>query len=299
MTANGWAIALGYFDGVHIGHRQLIKKLCDQGRLLGLKTMVYTFDRHPLNVINPDNPIPLIYTSETKYKMLQELGVDKVVMAPFNIRVSRMAPEEFLEEALLQKYDIGYVVVGFNFRFGYRGAGDVNLLKRAGEQKGIRVDVISPVELNGEVVSSSFIRDLIRNGDIEKANSLLGSKYTVSGRVIRGKGRGNGMGIPTANIKLPQDVLYPARGVYITNTVYQNRRFSSITNVGTNPTFSDGQMGIETYINGLNSSLYNSLIYLEFFKKIRDEKKFENKKELRKQIELDIKYLENYCYQNE
>jgi riboflavin kinase/FMN adenylyltransferase len=296
MTANDWAVALGYFDGVHIGHRQLIKRLVEQSRLMGLNTMVYTFRRHPLSVINPDNPVPLIYPPETRYRLIKQLGVDKVIMAPFNIRISKMAPEDFLEEVLFENYSIRYVAVGFNFRFGYRGAGDVDLLNKTGVKNNIKVDVIKPVDLDGEVVSSSYIRKLLEAGDIEKANRCLGSYYSVSGRVIKGMGRGNGMGIPTANIRLPREVLYPASGVYITNTIYQNKKYKSITNVGTKPTFPEGRIGIETYIDGISRNLYNQLIHLEFYKKIREEKKFKNIGELKNQIELDIKYLENYFY---
>ncbi len=298
MNSTNWGIALGYFDGVHIGHRQLINRLCRQSSELDLKTMVFTFDRHPQNVISPQNIVPLIYSPEDKYRLLCDLDVDRVEMIPFDIQTSKMQPQDFFEKVLIEKYNVKYVVVGFNFKFGHRGKGDVDLLKLLGEKNGVRVDVVKPVSLDGQLVSSSYIRELLRDGNIKIANSCLGRNYTVSGKVIKGKGRGNRMGIPTANIRLPEEVLYPAKGVYITNTIYQGKRYPSITNVGVNPTFPDGLLGIETYIDGLHTDLYGCFIQVEFFDRIREEKKFNSKEELFKQIELDIKYLENYFYQS-
>jgi riboflavin kinase/FMN adenylyltransferase len=294
MNSTDWGIALGYFDGVHIGHRRLLEKLCKQSSIMGLKTMVYTFNQHPQNVIRPDKPIPLIYPPEEKLRILEGLGVDRVEMAAFDRDISRMMPEEFFQEVLVKKYNMKYGVVGFNYRFGRDGRGDVQLLGRLAAQEGIRIDVVRPVKLEGELVSSSHIRKLLSEGDIKRANSCLGRNYTASGRVIKGKGRGNGMGIPTANIRLPEGVMYPARGVYATNTLFEGERYKSITNVGINPTFDNGMTGIETYICGLNRDLYGSFIKVEFFDRIREERKFSSREELRKQIEFDIKNLENY-----
>jgi riboflavin kinase/FMN adenylyltransferase len=294
MNATGWGIALGYFDGVHIGHRKLIERLCLKSSGMGLGTMVYTFDNHPQNVVRPEEPIPLIYPPEDKFRILCGLGVDRVEMASFNINVSRMSPQGFFEEVLLKKHNIKYGVVGFNFRFGKGGKGDVSLLRSLAGEYGVIIDVVEPVMLGDKLVSSSYIRQLLLEGDIKRANACLGKKYTISGRVIKGKGRGNSMGIPTANLRLPEGVLYPARGVYATNTLLKGRRYKSITNVGVNPTFADGGKGVETYICGINDILYDSFIEVEFFDRIREEKKFTDREELRKQIELDIKNLENY-----
>jgi riboflavin kinase/FMN adenylyltransferase len=185
-------------------------------------------------------------------------------------------------------------VVGFNFRFGKGGKGDAALLQSLAEKAGAKIDVVEPVMLKGQLISSSYIRQLLVAGDIKKANYCLGSRYFVSGIVEKGKGRGNGMGIPTANIRLPEGVLYPAKGVYATNTLSEGKRFRSVTNVGINPTFSGGRLGIETHVCGLERDLYGCFIRVEFFDKMREEKQFKNREELRKQIELDIKNLENY-----
>ncbi len=294
MNLTGWGIAQGYFDGVHLGHRKLVEMLCRQSEKMGLKTMVYTFENHPQNVVNPKNSVPLIYSPEEKCRILRGLGVDRVEMAPFDVGVSQMSPQSFFEEVLVKKYNIKYGVVGFNFRFGKGGKGDVALLKSLGEKAGVKIDVVEPVMLKGQLISSSFIRQLLAAGDIKKANYCLGSRYFVSGRVKKGKGRGNGMGIPTANIRLPEGVLYPARGVYATSTLIEGKRYRSITNVGINPTFNGSRMGIETHVCGLERDLYDCFIRVEFIDKMREEKQFENREELRKQIELDIKNLENY-----
>ncbi|MDD2573150.1 MAG: bifunctional riboflavin kinase/FAD synthetase [Bacillota bacterium] len=294
MNSTGWGIVLGYFDGVHIGHRRLIEELCRQSSKMGLKTMVYTFDRHPQNVIRPDLYIPLIYSPEEKYKILCGLGVDRVEMTAFHRGISQMTPRQFFEDILVKGYNMKYGVVGFNYRFGRGGRGNVRLLNEFAAEKGIRIDVLKPVKLEGHLVSSSYIRRLLREGDIKRANGCLGRNYTVSGRVIKGKGRGNGMGIPTANIRLPEGILYPAMGVYATNTYTGGKRYKSITNVGVNPTFNNDRTSIETYICGLKKDLYDSYIEVEFFERIREEKKFACKEELIKQIELDIKNLEDY-----
>jgi riboflavin kinase/FMN adenylyltransferase len=294
MNSTGWGIALGYFDGVHIGHRKLIEELLRQSGKIGLKTMVYTFDRHPQNVIRPDQSIPLIYPPEERYKILRDLGVDSVEMTAFDKCIANMTPEQFFEDVLVKKYNMKYGVVGFNYRFGREGKGDVRLLGGLATERGIRIDVVKPVKLDGQLVSSSYIRRLLKEGDIKRANDCLGSNYTVSGRVVKGKGRGNGMGIPTANIRLPEGVMYPARGVYATNTLFEGKRYISITNVGINPTFNNDRTVTETYILGLNEDLYNRCIAVEFFDRIREEKKFAGREELRKQIELDIRKLENY-----
>ena len=213
MNLAGWGIALGYFDGVHIGHRKLIERLCRQSKLTGIRTMVYTFENHPQNVLNPGNPVPLIYSPEEKYKILCGLGVDRVEMAAFDVEVARMSPQSFFEEVLIKKYNMKYGVVGFNFRFGKGGKGDAEMLQYLAAKRKVQIDVVEPVMLEGQLISSSYIRQLLAAGDIKKANYCLGKRYAVSGRVEKGRGRGNGMGIPTANIRLPEGVLYPARGV--------------------------------------------------------------------------------------
>lgn len=292
MNSTGWGIALGYFDGVHTGHRRLIERLCKQSKHARLRAMILTFTTHPQNVINPGCPISLIYPIQEKYKILCSLGVDKVDMIDFNTRVSQMTPEQFFREVLLE-YNVKYIAVGFNYKFGLGGKGDASLLGKLAAQKGIKVDIVKPVMLEGKLISSSFIRQLLMKGSIEKANEYLGRNYRVSGEVVKGKGRGNGMGIPTANIKLPEGILCPARGVYSTSTHIGERVYKSITNIGSNPTFDNDDVSVETHIHGLDKDLYGSYIEVEFFQRIRGERKFNNKEELRRQIELDIRNLGN------
>ena len=278
MNSTGWGIALGYFDGVHIGHRKLIEELLRQSGKIGLKTMVYTFDRHPQNVIRPDQSIPLIYPPEERYKILRDLGVDSVEMTAFDKCIANMTPEQFFEDVLVKKYNMKYGVVGFNYRFGREGKGDVRLLGGLATERGIRIDVVKPVKLEGQLVSSSYIRRLLKEGDIKRANDCLGSNYTVSGRVVKGKGRGNGMGIPTANIRLPEGVMYPARGVYATNTLFEGKRYISITNKKINPPLTMTER-LQRLIYWPNDD-QNKYVYGGVFDRIW-EKKFAGREELR------------------
>lgn len=296
MGTGYWGVALGNFDGVHIGHRVLLDRLLEKGKDSGLSTLVFTFKQHPQNVLLTRNKIPLIYPPEKKKDIILKLGIDMVEMVDFTQKFAMLEPEEFFEKFLLNRYNIKYVVVGFNYRFGRGGKGNVSLLKQIGDRYGFEVQVVDPVITNGEVVSSSLIRKLISIGDIKSANRLLGRKYTVNGKVVKGKGRGKEMGFPTANIELPPGILYPSRGVYITITNLENASMISLTNVGINPTFSGNKLVIETYIPGFKGNLYDKYIEVEFLERIRDEKKFENKEELVKQIEMDLKYMENYVY---
>lgn len=292
MNSTGWGITLGYFDGVHIGHRKLINRLREQSNELGLRTMILTFEQHPQRVIRPEcSPVPLIYTPREKYEILCSLGVDRVEMIAFNQSLSRMTPEQFFENLLL-KYDLKYGVVGFNYKFGLGGEGDAPLLKKYAANKGINVDVVKPVMLGNQLVSSSYIRRLLQEGNIKKANLCLGMNYRISGKIIEGKGRGVGLGAPTANINPPEGVLCPARGVYATNTDIRGEKYKSITNIGLNPTFSDETLSIETHICGLKGDLYDLYMTIEFIERIRDERKFCSREELKKQIQLDIKGLE-------
>lgn len=296
MGTGYWGVALGNFDGVHIGHRVLLDRLLEKGKDSGLSTLVFTFKQHPQNVLLTRNKIPLIYPPEKKKDIILKLGIDMVEMVDFTQKFAMLEPEEFFEKFLLNRYNIKYVVVGFNYRFGRGGKGNVSLLKQIGDRYGFEVQVVDPVITNGEVVSSSLIRKLISIGDIKSANRLLGRKYTVNGKVVKGKGRGKEMGFPTANIELPPGILYPSRGVYITITNLENASMISLTNVGINPTFSGNKLVIETYIPGFKGNLYDKYIEVEFLERIRDEKKFESKEELVKQIEMDLKYMENYVY---
>lgn len=296
MDCNNWGVALGNFDGVHIGHRMLLSKLLTTKKHLKIKTMVFTFRQHPQNVVLTANKIPLIYPSGKKEKIIKQIGIDKVEIVDFTPEFSKIEPEIFLEEYLLNRYNIEYVVVGFNYRFGKDGKGDINLLKSFGEHEGFYVEKIDPVCIEDKIVSSSLIRKLLSVGDIKAANRYLGQNYSIEGRVLRGNNRGTKMGIPTANLRLPEGILYPARGVYITITRYAGNSHFSITNVGINPTFSGNKMVVETYINEFDDDIYGKDIKVEFLDRIRDERKFENKKELKKQIEFDLKYMENYFY---
>ncbi len=294
MDGNRWGVALGNFDGVHLGHRALLKKLLNRKNAFGTRTMAFTFRQHPQNVLLTGNKIPLIYPPEKKKGIIQRIGIDKVEMIDFTIEFSNMEPEDFFEKYILSRYSIEYVVVGFNYRFGKGGRGDPALIKRLGEKKGFDVEIVEPVILNGNIISSSLIRKLLSTGNINDANRCLGENFSVKGRVMKGNGRGRTMGFPTANISLPEGILYPCRGVYVTITCIEGKRHPSITNVGINPTFSGNKLLIETYIEGIDETLYDKEIEVEFVSRIRNERKFEDREELIRQLEIDLTYMNKY-----
>lgn len=291
-------VALGNFDGVHLGHRTLLERLKEKSKELNCCPVVFTFKQHPQNVLNKDSRLPLIYPADIKREIIGGIGIEIVEMFEFTKDLSRMEPEKFLMEILLKRFSVKYIIVGFNYRFGRNGAGDAKYLAGFGQREGITVEAVDPVCVDGEVVSSSLIRKLLISGDIKRANRYLGGNFFIRGEVKKGDGRGKGLGFPTANIDLPQDLLLPAKGVYITHTICRGAAFPSITNVGINPTFSGNKMTVETNVRGLNEAIYGEVIQIEFLDRIRDEKKFANKEELKKQLELDLEYMENYMYLN-
>jgi len=280
MSVNSWGVALGNFDGVHLGHRALLARLLEKEEDLTIKTMVFTFRQHPQNVLIAGNKVPFIYPPEKKKSVIEDLGIDRVEMVDFTPEFSKMEPERFFKEFLLNCYNIKYLVVGFNYRFGKGGKGDTELLKKIGKDNGFQVDVVVPVRIDGKIISSSLIRNLLSFGNIKTANKCLGRNYSIKCKVLKGHGRGRKIGFPTANICMPEGVLYPAIGVYITITRCKGIKYHSITNVGMNPTFMGNKLVIETYIPGFDSNIYSEEIEVEFLERIRKEKKFENKEDL-------------------
>ncbi|RKD34482.1 bifunctional riboflavin kinase/FAD synthetase [Thermohalobacter berrensis] len=284
------AVALGNFDGLHIGHQALIKKMIKESKKMGLPSVVYTFKNHPTSLIANKKTPKTIMNNKQKFEILKSLGIDILYMIEFNNQIMNMNPKAFIKKLLIDRLNIKLVVVGFNYRFGYKAKGDCSLLKQMGDDLGFKVIVVPPVTKNEQVVSSTLIRKLIKEGKIKKANNLLGRHYTLQGKVIQGKGRGKKIGFPTANLLLNDNYVIPKKGVYKTITTVNNKKYISITNVGTNPTFTnENKLNIETHIINFNDSLYGKEIEVSFKKYIREEKKFQNAEQLIKQLKEDIK----------
>lgn len=296
IELNGNAVALGNFDGVHIGHQELIKSNINEAKKRNLKSTVLVFRNHTKEILkkNGDSKIQLLTSFDQKIDILKGFGLDTLYIADFNENLMKLSPEEFVDNILLKKLNTKLVTVGFNYRFGYKASGDVELLKKIGLDKGIDVNIIPPVYVGHEIVSSTAIRNSIKAGDIKKANRFLGRNFTIIGSVVKGKNRGRKLGFPTANIKLIDNYVLPKQGVYITNTIVDGEKLISLTNIGYNPTFNEDELKIETYILDFNGNLYGKTLQIQFIDFIRDDVKFNTAQELIEQIEKDVKYIKTY-----
>jgi riboflavin kinase/FMN adenylyltransferase len=288
-------VGLGNFDGLHIGHMALINTLISECRLNDLQSVVYTFKKHPDTMLRKTLITPLITTNEMKTRLLSSTGLDVLCYQDFDEAFSRLSPDEFIKSILVDKLNIRLAVVGFNYRFGYMGRGDVEYLRKSGEKLGFRVIVIPPVKVNSEIVSSTLIREYVKKGRIERVFQLLGRHFSLYGTVVDGKRIGRTLGFPTANITAHPGMVVPANGVYITKTKYGDKWLNSITNVGIAPTLKNKNIfSIETHLLDFDEDIYGKDIEVCFIHKLRDEKKFENTEALKKQVESDIRKAKTY-----
>ncbi len=288
---NEIVLALGFFDGVHLGHQALLSETIKIGKKNGYDTGVMTFKEHPLELIFPNYTPWLITSNSEKETMIRDFGVDFVFINPFTEELMKLTPEEFITDYLLTKYNVKVIVVGFNYNFGYKGMGTTQTLQKLGQKHGFSVVILPPFIINTHSVSSTFIRELISCGQVDEVSTYLGRKYTLSGIVIQGKGLGHQFGIPTANLKLNKKIILPSTGVYYTFVHYQGRCLHGLTNLGFNPTFAKHPFSIETYIYDFDEDIYNQEITIEFIKKIRDEIKFDSIDDLINQIKKDINHI--------
>lgn len=285
-------IALGSFDGLHMGHMSLINETVKLASLNSFKSIVFTFKNHPLTIINEDMTPKLIMNNETKTKILEESGVDIIIYADFNNEFMKISPEAFINN-MIRSYNAQGLIVGFNYRFGYKNLGDIELLKTLSNKLDFDLNVIMPVKVSDEVVSSSKIRHLISEGDITKANYFLTRPFMLQGRVTHGKELGRKINFPTINLDYDKSFVLPRGGVYYTVVEYNNERYRGITNIGYNPTVEDKKLSIETHILDFNKNIYDENVKIYFYKRIRDEKKFESLEDLSKQLTKDKIYAKN------
>ncbi len=290
-------VGLGNFDGLHRGHMALINTLIHKCRLNDLYSVVYTFKKHPENILRKKLFTPLIMTREQKTSILDKNGINTLYFQEFDEKFSRMTADEFIKSILVEKLRSKLVVVGFNFHFGYMGRGDAEYLKKMGKKLGFAVIVIPPVKVRGEIVSSTLIRQYIMKGKMEKVFELLGRHFSISGKVVTGRREGRAMGFPTANMLPEEYLIMPASGVYVTRTLYQGQWYNSLTNVGICPTCkNDMASTVETHMIGFEQELYGQDIEVFFLKKLRSEKKFESHADLINQIKKDIEKAQHEWY---
>jgi len=285
------------FDGVHLGHRKLIYETIDIAKQTNATPLVYTFENHPIK----ESKRKFLTTLDEKIFLIEKLGIEVVYIAQLNGNFMKMTPLEFVENELIKKLNVKDVIVGENFKFGYKKSGDVNTLTDLGKRFGFNVVVVKPVTVNNTIVSSSLIHDLIKEGDIETANKLLGHTFFVQGVVTKGKGRGKHLGFPTANLNYENhSKLIPSNGVYITITEVNDVFLKSVTSVGFNPTFEEKHtIHIESHVLDVEENFYGQFIRIHFLKKIRDEIKFENVSDLRKTVLKDIETTKEFFNKND
>lgn len=280
---------LGNFDGLHLGHQALIKKVVFEAGILGGSSVVITFHPHPLEILYPDKTFKRLFDMDDQIQQLKELGIDLLVIEPFTESFSRLTPEQFVKEWLCRHFEIKKIVVGHDFGFGANKKGDYKEFMKFSKEMGYNTEKLSPILLDGVHISSSIIRENLEQGLVKKASQFLGRLFYLRGRVIQGDGRGRKLGFPTANLKVITPFV-PKSGVYSTWSTIKGKKYLSITNIGGRPTFEPfaKALHLEVFIFDFNHEIYGEEVKLEFCDWIRAEKKFSNKEELIEQIKLDI-----------
>ena len=290
-------IALGFFDGVHLGHGALLRRAAEEAQKRGCESAVFTFDRPPKEVIT-GIPCPLINSPEDRAELVKRLyGIDEMIMVPFDDEMRTTPWDRFVTDILVGRYGTVHLVAGHDHHFGHRNQGSPELLKEKCAELGLGCDIIPAVTLDGVTVSSTHIRKLLEEGDVETARAFLGHPHVLTQTVGHGRQLGRTIGIPTANLVAPPHVLLPKRGVYAAKiTLPDGRAFGGVTNVGVRPTVNNGQdVTVEPWILDFDGDLYGQAIRVEFFRRLRDERKFESMDALRSQIETDaVKTREAY-----
>ena len=296
MKVEKTVIALGFFDGVHRGHGALLRKAAERAGELDAAPAVFTFDRSPKEFVT-GKPVLLINSNDDRRDIIRRVyGIQRVIFAPFDREMMTMPWQDFITELLVKQYGAVHLVAGHDYRFGHKNEGTVERLREKCRELGLGCDIIPKVELEGITVSSTYIRTLLEQGDVERAALFLGHPHCLSQTVRHGQRLGRTIGIPTVNLAVPAHVLTPERGVYITRAFLPDgRSCPGVTNVGTRPTVTDGDtVSVETYLLGFDGDLYGQTVRLEFHKRLRGEVKFPSLEALRLEILRNVAETEAY-----
>jgi riboflavin kinase/FMN adenylyltransferase len=281
-------LTIGNFDGVHKGHLSLFDRVKEISKRINGQSAVMTFEPHPIKVMKPGNGPYLITPIKQKLKLISEAGIEVIFCIPFTREFASIPAKDFIKDILLGVIGIKEVVVGYDYTFGNKRQGDTEFLRRMGEELGFKVHVVEPIYLDNTLISSTSIRDFVREGNLAAAKKLLGRDYQISGRVKKGAGRGGKLlGIPTANL-LPVDELIPKRGVYAVIAILDDRNYFGVCNIGYNPTFGVNTLSIETHLLDFNDDIVGDTLSIRFISPLREEKTFHNAQELSDQIKKDI-----------
>jgi riboflavin kinase/FMN adenylyltransferase len=282
------SLTIGVFDGVHLGHRAVIGRAVDVARSRGLQPAVVTFDRHPLEVLSPGKTPKLLTTLRRKAELIEALGVATLFVLEFTEEVSRWSPQDFVERILVRGLGTRHVVVGTNFTFGHKAAGNLEVLAGLGAAGGFEVEGMTLSKIDGRPVSSSSIREALSEGDLTWPHRALGRRYAVEGTVVPGAGRGRDLGFPTANLRTPGGILLPGRGVYAGRAGLDGRWWTAAINVGMNPTFGEEPLHVEAFILDFDGELQGRVLAVEFWDRLRDEERFDSADALTRQMADDV-----------
>lgn len=296
MKVEKTVIALGFFDGVHRGHGALLRKAAERAGELNAAPAVFTFDRSPKEFVT-GKPVLLINSNDDRRDIIRRVyGIQRVIFAPFDREMMTMPWQDFITELLVKQYGAVHLVAGHDYRFGHKNEGTVERLREKCRELGLGCDIIPKVELEGITVSSTYVRTLLEQGDVERAALFLGHPHCLSQTVRHGQRLGRTIGIPTVNLAVPAHVLTPERGVYITRAFLPDgRSCPGVTNVGTRPTVTEGDtVSVETYLLGFDGDLYGQTVRLDFYKRLRGEVKFPSLEALRQEILRNVAETEAY-----
>ena len=289
------AITIGNFDSVHRAHQEIMRRVVNVARSEGWRSAALTFDPHPTRLVAPERAPRLLTTPEQRARLIERQGIDEVLILPFDSTIAHLSPEDFVRVVLVDKLKTRAVLVGDNFHFGYRAAGDVSTLEELGGKYSFETEIVSPVTWRNRIISSSEIRRAIESGKASIACRMLGRPYALEGRVVPGAGRGSKQTVPTLNMETSAEVL-PKTGVYVTRSrdLSSLREWPSITNVGYRPTFNGHGLTVETYLLSPLEGAAPSMIAVEFLHWVRDERKFETAEALKSQILRDVSRAQSY-----
>ena len=288
-SGRGSVLAIGNFDGIHLGHQAILQEVASRASKTGAVATALTFEPPPLKVLRPEAAPRRLSTNEQRLEWFRAVGAEAAVVMPFTLELSKLSPGDFVKKILVAELQVRTLLVGENFRFGHKQAGDTQLLRELGKANGFEVATIPPVEAHGEVVSSTVIRREIAEGNVTQAGRLLGRPFVLTGSIVSGTGTGSKFTFPTLNLRVDQELL-PAGGVYITRTLLQGETQSrrSVTNIGIRPTFNGHALSVETHLLDFSDQVSVKRMEIRFWKRLRAEKKFNGAEELRAQIAKDI-----------
>ena len=287
-------LTLGVFDGLHLGHQLIMRTVVERARAVNAVPTVITFDPHPRAVLHPESSPPLLQTLDQKVEGFGVLGIEQTIVVRFTPEFAQIGAEDFLREVVKERLHAKEIYLGKGFAFGHNREGNIALLRRVSQELGFFADEVAEVQVRGHRVSSSRVRELLREGNVNLARRLLGRPYGVEGLVERGDERGHRLGFPTANLH-PKNRVIPRNGVYVTGALIDGQWRRSVTNVGLRPTFgADTEPSVETFVIDWAGDLYGDVVRVRFLHRLRDERKFNSIDELKKQIELDVRRARSY-----